>query len=52
MAVWNNGKKCGVVLSFDFDAESMWIAVVEKVQHNHQIRPLPIHLESAQLHPV
>ncbi len=27
VAVWNNGKKCGVVLSFDFDAESMWLSV-------------------------
>lgn len=22
--MWNNGKKCAVVLGFDFDAESMW----------------------------
>jgi peptidoglycan/xylan/chitin deacetylase (PgdA/CDA1 family) len=25
--VWNNGQKCGVVLCFDFDAESLWAAV-------------------------
>lgn len=24
--MWNNGQKCGVVLCFDFDAESMWAA--------------------------
>jgi hypothetical protein len=22
--MWSNGKKCAVVLGFDFDAESMW----------------------------
>jgi peptidoglycan/xylan/chitin deacetylase (PgdA/CDA1 family) len=25
--VWNNGQKCGVCLCFDFDAESLWVAV-------------------------
>jgi peptidoglycan-N-acetylglucosamine deacetylase len=24
--MWRNGKKCAVVLSFDFDAESLWMA--------------------------
>ena len=24
--MWQNGKKCAVILSFDFDAESLWMA--------------------------
>ena len=24
--MWRNGKKCAVVLTFDFDAESIWLA--------------------------
>ena len=24
--MWQNGKKCVVILSFDFDAESPWMA--------------------------